>query len=118
MGGVIELSKDEDSGHLWAGWVFRQILEDTLVQCSGDAEIAEAFETAGGIGALLVYNYSPEVAGRIIKSMRAAIESILTGQVQSKLEEKPYAAFSREQYEEVLRSVLKQLLSARSNTAQ
>lgn len=109
MGGVIELSRDADSGHLWAGWVFRQILEDTLLQCCGDKEMSEAFEKAEAIGALFIYDLPAELADRVRGGMQTAIEGILTGKLSSTLEEKPYGALSKERYLEPLRLIQVQL---------
>jgi hypothetical protein len=116
MGGVIELSESVDSGHLWAGWIFRQILEDTLAQHPDDKEMSEAFETAEAIGGLVVYSFPRNLADRVISAMRTAIEDILAGKTQSKLEEKRYNnALSREQYREVLQTVLAQLPPSPTN---
>jgi hypothetical protein len=113
MGGVIELSKDVNSGRLWAGWAFRQILEDTLAEHPEDLEMAIEFEQAQAIGGLLIYDFPEPLRERVIRAIRSAVEGILNGTIRSKLDEKPYNdPLSRKQYREVLESLQGQFSTA------
>lgn len=107
MAGVIVFSRNPDIDWFRAGWIFRQVMEDTLAQCPTDAEMSAEFERAEAIGALFVDEMREPLRSRTRAAMRDAAIGILKGEVRSRLEDKTYETpVSIEQYRESLEELL------------
>ena len=73
---------------VYAGWVLRQIMDDTASQNPEDSEMGEEFESAKTIDGLMVYLLRPELAARITAAIRETATGILLGSVHSGVAER------------------------------
>jgi hypothetical protein len=89
MGSIAFSTKPEES---WAaaGWVLRQVLDDTASQHPQDSEMASEFEAAKTVDGLMVYLLQPDLAVRVTTRMRAAVEGVLSGTLRSGILNQPY----------------------------
>lgn len=109
---VIAFSKDPNEGLVYAGWVIRQVLDDTLAQNPNDAEMAAAFALAKESFGIVVYALQPDLAARVTKAMRDTATGILEGTIRSGILDKGWGdARTVEQYRGVLAEVLKAIAS-------
>lgn len=105
--GIISFSDRAEDIWCVAGWAFRQILEDVLVQNQNDHEMANAFEQAILVNGLILYRRDREVADRITASIRDVATGILSGSIRSKIIEQPYGDEETvRQYHESLKGLL------------
>lgn len=99
-----------------AGWVFRQVLDDTLSQHQNDPEMAEEFahaQTNSGLGVDLL---EPEFAARVTNAIKLVATSILSGAIRSGIHDQPYGdATTVEQYREALQELLASIPSERKD---
>ncbi len=86
--GSIAFSKEPEHSRQWAGWVIRQILDDTASQHPEDLEMVEEFEVAKSMDGLIVYLLPPEFAARVTKAIRDAATGILSGTIHSGVAER------------------------------
>ena len=88
--GAISFSTESEHSWVKAGWVLRQVMDDTASQHPEDLEMAEQFEAAKAIDGLMVYLLRPDLAARITAAIRAAVEGILSGTIRSGIVDQPY----------------------------
>jgi hypothetical protein len=105
---VISFSKKPENSWVVAAWAFRQLLDDTLAQHSGDLEMADIFEKAKYIPGLVLYSLEPRFAKRVREAIRQTIVSILSGEIQSGIINQRHGDKETiEQYHQGLRELLK-----------
>lgn len=112
MGAIAFSTKSE---HSWvkAGWVLRQIMDDTASQHPEDSEMAEQFEAAKAIDGLMVYLLRPDLAARITAAIRMAVRGILSGTIRSSIVDQPYGdERTVAQYREALEQLLQVIPSS------
>jgi hypothetical protein len=106
MGAIAFSSKPE---HSWvkAGWVLRQVLDDTASRHPEDSEMVEQFNAAKAIDGLMVYLLRPELEIRITVALREVATGILSGGIQSNVAERHRGDEKTvAQYKEALRQLL------------
>ncbi len=86
--GAIAFSRKPEHSVVYAGWVIRQVMDDTASQYPEDSEMVEEFETAKAIDGLMVYLLRAELADRITAAIRMTAKGILSGSVRSGLANK------------------------------
>jgi hypothetical protein len=107
--GAIAFSRKPEHSIAKAGWVLRQVMDDTASQHPEDLEMAEAFRAAKDIDGLIVYLLQPELAARVTNAIRAAAQGVLSGTIRSGILDKADCdARTLAQY----RSSLQELLDA------
>jgi hypothetical protein len=81
--GAIAFSRKSE--HIWAmaGWVLRQVLEDTVSRHPEDSEMAREFEAAKDTAGLMVYLLPPDSAARVTNAIREVAAGSLSGTIQS-----------------------------------
>jgi hypothetical protein len=105
--GAIAFSKRPEHSVVYAGWVLRQVMDDTASQHPEDSEMAEEFESAKAIDGLMVYLLRPELAARITAAIRETATGILSGSVRSGVAEKHYGdERTIAQYRQALQGIL------------
>jgi hypothetical protein len=77
--GAIAFSRKPEHIVVYAGWVLRQVMDDTVSQHPADSEMVEEFESAKAIDGLMVYLLPPELGTRIIDAIRKTTAGILAG---------------------------------------
>ena len=117
--GSIAFSKEPQ--HIWAmaGWVLRQVLDDTASQCPEDSEIAEKFGAAKAMDGLIVYLLPPEFAARVTSAIRAAAQGVLSGAIRSGIVDKARDSGDQRmvaQYQEALQELLEAIPSRGTTT--
>jgi len=88
--GAIAFSRKPEHSVVYAGWVLRQVMDDTASQHPEDSEMAEKFESAKATDGLMVYLLRPELAARITAAIRETATGILSGSVRSGVAERHY----------------------------
>ena len=86
--GAIAFSENPEHSWVMAGWVLRQVLDDTASEHPEDSEMAEEFEAAKDIDGLMVYLLQPELATRVTAAIRQAATGILSGAIHSGVAER------------------------------
>lgn len=86
--GSIAFSKNQKHSRQWAGWVIRQILDDTAAQNPEDTQMAEEFDVAKSMDGLIVYLLPPEFAARVTKAIGEVATGILSGTIHSGVAER------------------------------
>src|SRR5262249_44190873 len=105
--GAIAFSTKPEHICAYAGWVLRQIMDDTASQHPEDSGMAKAFEGAKAIDGLIVYNLPAELADRVTKAIEATAERILSGTIRSGIVDKPGCdARTFAQYRTALKGIL------------
>jgi len=87
--GAIAFSEEPEHSWVMAGWVLRQVLDDTASQHPEDFQMAEKFDIAKAMDGLIVYLLPDEFATRVTKAIREAAQGILSGTIQSGIVDKP-----------------------------
>lgn len=105
---VILFSEDDENGWKKAGWVVRQILDDTLSQYPEDSAMASEFDLAKQRSWIVISSpENPEFAGRVINAIRHTAAGILSGDIRSGIHDRPYGdAKTVNQYCEALKELL------------
>lgn len=114
--GSIAFSTKADESWAAAGWVLRQVLDDTASQHPGDSEMAKEFEAAKAVDGLTVYLLQPDLARRITSGMRIVAKGVLSGTIRSGIIGKPYGdERTVAQYREALEQLLDAMPPASTN---
>jgi hypothetical protein len=73
------------SGAAWvvAGWAFRQVMADALMQHSADADLAAVFEQAEAVGYLRLGYLENPLSGKVASVLKDTAAAILAGRIQS-----------------------------------
>lgn len=104
---VIAFSDRPEEIWIVAGWVFRQVLDDTFSEHQKDAEMAEEFAYAKTHSGFNVDLLEPESAARVTNAIKLVITGILSGAIRSGIHDQPYGdAETVEQYRRALRDLL------------
>lgn len=105
--GAIAFSRKSEHSVVYAGWVLRQIMDDTATQHPEDSEMHEAFQAAKDIDGLIVYLLPPELASRITVAIRDVATGILSGATHSGVSERHQGdERTMAQYREALHGIL------------
>ena len=111
--GAISFSTEPEYSWVKAGWVLRQVMDDTVSQHPEDAEMAEQFEAAKAIDGLMVYLLRPDLAARITAAIRDAARGILSGSIRSGIVDQPYGdQRTVAQYRQALEQLLQAIPSS------
>src|SRR5215467_7090707 len=105
--GAIAFSRKPEHSVVYAGWVLRQLMDDTASQHPEDSEMAREFEGAKAIDGLIVYLLPAELAARVTNAIKEVATGILSGTVHSGVAER-HRGNERTvaQYKEALREIL------------
>lgn len=104
---VIIFSDNPDRSWKMAGWVVRQILDDTVSQYPHDSAMASEFDDAKQRSWMVVEGREPEFVVRVTNAIRHTATGILSGEIRSGIHDKRYGvAKTVEQYHEALRELL------------
>lgn len=104
---VIMFSENHDRSWKMAGWVVRQILDDTVAQYPEDSAMASEFDYAKQSSGIVVCTLEPNFAARITNAIRHTAAGIVSGAIRSGIHDKPYGdSKTVEQYHEALRELL------------
>ena len=81
---VISFSENSP-GAAWvvSGWAFRQVMEDALMQHSGDADLAAVFEQAEAVGYLRLGYLENPLSGKVASILKETAAGLLAGRIQS-----------------------------------
>jgi hypothetical protein len=113
--GAIAFSSGPEHSWAMAGWVLRQVLDDTASQHPDDSEMTTEFGAAKAIDGLMVYLLPPQLAARVTKAIRDVAVGILSGNIRSGIVDQPYGDKRTVlQYREALQALLK-AIPVRSN---
>jgi hypothetical protein len=111
--GAVAFSKKPENSWVMAGWVLRQVLDDTASQHPDDFEMAEEFDLAKAVDGLMVYLLPPEFARRVTSAIRTTAQGILSGAIRSGIVDKADCdARTLAQYREALQELLEAIPSA------
>ena len=86
--GAIAFSRRPEHSVVYAGWVLRQIMDDTASQHPEDSEMAQQFELAKADDGLIVYMLAPELAARVTAAIKGVAIGILSGAIHSGVAER------------------------------
>jgi hypothetical protein len=86
--GALAFSEKPEHSVAYAGWVLRQIMDDTAAEYPEDSEMAEEFEAAKAIDGLIIYLLPPKLAARVTAAIREVATGILSGAIQSGVAER------------------------------
>ena len=86
--GAIAFSEKPEHSWVRAGWVLRQVFDDTLSQHPEDSEMAKVFEAAKDTDGLIVYLLPPDFAARVTNAVRKVAIGILSGTIESGVTER------------------------------
>ena len=99
----------EQLEHIWAkaGWVLRQVLDDTVSQHPDDFEMAQTFSDAKDTDGLMVYLLPADLAARATNAIRDVATGILSGSIHSGIAERHHGdERTAAQYRGALRELL------------
>jgi hypothetical protein len=105
--GAIAFSKEPEHCVVYAGWVLRQIMDDTASQHPEDSEMAAAFEGGKAIDGLMVYLFPAELAARVTNAIKKMAIGVLSGTIHSGIAERHHGdERTVTQYREALQELL------------
>jgi hypothetical protein len=117
--GAIAFSDKPEHSWVMAGWVLRQILDDTATQHPDDSEMARKFELAKAVDGLMVYLLPRELASRVTTAIREVASGILSGAIHSGVVERHHGdARTVAQYHDALHELLEAIPSPETPAGQ
>lgn len=100
----------DKSEEIWKarGWVFEQLLEDTLSHSEPNPEMTSTLERSQAVGGLNLDLLDSKLASTIVKAFSQEITGLLAGDTHSGLMAKPYGdELALKQYKASLRELLR-----------
>jgi hypothetical protein len=105
--GAIAFSRKPEHSWVRAGWVLRQVLDDTVSQNPEDSEMAQEFQAAKDTDGLMVYLLPPDLSARVTNAIRKVATGILSGTIHSGVAERHHGdERTVAQYREALQKLL------------
>jgi hypothetical protein len=87
---AISFSRKPEEQWVAAGWVFRQVLDDTISQRKEDVEMRKLLEESKALKSLMLYLLEPDVAKRTTTAIAEVVSGILSGVIKSGIHHQSY----------------------------